>query len=83
MRQKLVAMNLSALALLAFSTGCGGNKSLTIVKPPADKLVCQAEPIVPDVATDATVAQFIVDLRGAGQDCRSNVQWLNEFFAKQ
>lgn len=83
MRQKLVVMNLSALAFAMSLTGCGGNKSLIIVKPPADKLVCQSEPSVPETATDATVAQFIVDLRGAGQDCRSNLQWLNDFFAKQ
>ena len=83
MQRKLVAINLSALVCVTSLTGCASNKSLTIVRPPVERLTCQAEPSVPDEATDATVAQFIVDLRGAGQDCRSNLQWVNEFFAKQ
>lgn len=63
-------------------SGCASNR-VEVIRPPVERLTCQAEPSVPDEATDATVAQFIVDLRGAGQDCRSNLQWVREFFERQ
>ncbi|MFS0771022.1 hypothetical protein [Sphingomonas sp. 1P08PE] len=47
--------------------------------PPADRLACAAEPAVPTELTDASVAGYIVDLRGAGEDCRSAVRWLRDW----
>ncbi|GGB15231.1 hypothetical protein GCM10011380_00820 [Sphingomonas metalli] len=55
---------------------------LRVVTPPADRLVCAAEPAVPATLTDAAVAAWIVDLRGAGQDCRSKLGWVRDWTAE-
>jgi len=54
-----------------------------VIKPPASLLTCAAETPVPEVIDDNTLAQFIIDLRGAGQDCRSKVTGIKEFFDRQ
>jgi hypothetical protein len=46
-------------------------------------MVCAKEPDAPEQSTDSTVAQFIIDLRGSGQDCRSRLQSVKEFFEPQ
>jgi hypothetical protein len=41
--------------------------------------MCKAEPDAPATATDASVSKFIVDLAGAGQDCRSALAWVRDW----
>jgi hypothetical protein len=65
-----------------FLNACGNNRP-QVIKPPIERLQCVEEPSVPVDVTDDTVAQFIIDLRGAGQDCRSQLLWVRDFFAKQ
>ena len=70
----------SVLALLPFLSACGSNRPrVEIVAPPAQYLTCKAEPAVPASLTDASVAGFIVDLRGAGEDCRGKLQAVREW----
>jgi hypothetical protein len=70
-------MLLPVLPLLASLPACVSNKPLAVVKtPPADKLICKTEPAPPTVATDGTVASYIVDLADAGQSCRSQLAWI-------
>jgi hypothetical protein len=50
-------------------------------------LHCAPEPDVPGdpvtgVVTDEQDAQYKRDLRGAGQDCRSKVDYLRDWFSK-
>lgn len=69
-----------ALALSLCLSGCGNNRPrVEIATPPAHYLTCKAEPAVPASLTDATVAAFIVDLRGAGADCRGKLKAVREW----
>ena len=73
---------LSVLPPLVFLSACGESKTrLVIATPPAERLRCADEPAVPATLSDASVAGYIVDLRGAGQDCRSAVAWLRDWHA--
>ena len=54
-----------------------------VVKPPVEWMECKPEPAVPEVVDDDSVAGFIIDLREAGQDCRSKVLGIKEFFDRQ
>jgi hypothetical protein len=75
-----LALAAGCLALLA---ACGSNRvEVQVVKPPASRLVCKAEPDVPTAETDATVAKFIADLVDAGRSCRSQLQFVREYFDK-
>ena len=57
-------------------------KRITVIKPPADKLQCAAEPAVPDEpVTDAKVAGYIVEQRAAWGDCSQKLHWLKDWFA--
>jgi hypothetical protein len=64
------------LLLLA---GCAGSappvtRIVTITPQiPAGLLTCAAAPPVPEASSQAAVAQFIVALWQAGQDCRAHV----------
>jgi hypothetical protein len=84
---------LAGLALSACATTKAPN--VVVPRPPADKLVCSDEPGRPagkgDLYTDAEgkqrravtdeeAAGYMVDLRAAGQSCRSDVDWLREWF---
>ncbi len=74
---------MSVLALSLFLSACGSNRSrVEIVVPPAQYLTCKAEPAVPASLTDATVAAFIVDLRGAGADCRGKLKAVRDWSAE-
>ena len=70
-----------ALALPACSIGCASNRQpVAVVRvPPPERLTCKAEPAVPAIATDATVAGYIVELAGAGQNCRSAMAWIKDW----
>lgn len=74
---------LLALPLSLISIACQEHPAKI---PPADKLVCDAEPGRPagqgpdGAVTDAEVAGYMGDLRSAGQSCRSDVDWLRDFF---
>lgn len=76
-------MLLTIAAALAISA-CG---STHIAKPSDVYLHCAAEPDVPGdpvtgVVTDEQDAQYKRDLRGAGQDCRSKLQYVSDWFSK-
>jgi hypothetical protein len=74
---------LIAAASLALAA-CGQTH---IAKPSDTYLHCAPEPDVPGdavtgVVTDEQDAQYKRDLRGSGQDCRSKVDYLHDWFAK-
>lgn len=78
--KRLLAITAVALAL----TACGHEH---IAKPSDTYLTCAAEPDVPGdpvtgIVTDEQDAQYKRDLRGAGQDCRSKVDYLHDWFSK-
>lgn len=72
---------MSALALVLCSSGCARNSRLVVATPPASRLTCAPEPLVPATLTDATTADYIVRLAAAGQDCRSSLAWLRDWTA--
>lgn len=78
---------LAACAILALSA-CASNPRLRYPVPPADKLVCAHEPGRPagqgpgGAVTDAENGTYLRDLRGAGQSCRDDVDWLRAWFAR-
>ena len=78
--RKIILIGAAALALAA----CGGTH---IAKPSDAYLTCAPEPDVPGdpvtgIVTDEQDAQYKRDLRGAGQDCRSKVAYLRDWFHK-
>lgn len=86
--RKLV-LALCAVSLLA---GCG---NLEIVKPPPEKMVCDPEPDAPGVivvdpttgiesrvVSDEENGEYLKGLRSAGGDCRSKLEWIDDFFSK-
>lgn len=78
--KKLVLIAGAALALAA----CGHTG---VAKPSDVYLRCAAEPELPGdpvtgVVTDEQDAAYKRDLRGAGQDCRSKVDYLRDWFSK-
>jgi hypothetical protein len=77
---KRLLIGAAALALAA----CGETH---IAKPSDVYLHCAAEPDVPGdpltgVVTDEQDAAYKSDLRGSGQDCRSKVDYLRDWFSK-
>ena len=76
-------MSLLGLILAMSLTGCGGNSRVEVVKPPIAWMTCMPEPSVPEVVDDDGVANFIIDLREAGADCRSKIVGIKEFFDRQ
>jgi predicted small secreted protein len=76
--RKIAVILAAALAVAACQT-------TGIARPDASKLRCADEPAVPGdalgVVTDEQGARYMKDLRGAGQDCRSAVEWLRDWFA--
>lgn len=74
---------MSVLALPLCLSACGDNRPRVEIKtPPAQYLTCKSEPAVPDSLTDATVAAFIVALRGAGEDCRGKLKAVRDWSAE-
>lgn len=75
--------SLLAIMLLALAA-CGHTG---IAKPSDIYLHCAAEPDVPGdpvsgIVTDAQDAQYKRDLRAAGQDCRSKLGYVRDWFSK-
>jgi hypothetical protein len=76
-------------------TAClGSGENLAVVRPPADRLVCDEEPGRPaGEGPEYTTAEgetrrrvteavrYKQDLRAAGQSCRDDVNWLRDWFA--
>jgi hypothetical protein len=75
----------AALALMGNAGSCSNTR---IASPSDTYLACLAEPDVPDGdpvtgdVSDEQNADYLTALRGAGQDCRSKVQYLHDWFAK-
>ena len=73
-----------ALALAVAVTGCTRTE---IVKPSDDKLECPNEPPAPPRngpngrVTDDDARAYMTKLRGAWQGCRSDVDWLRDWFS--
>ena len=80
------------LAACALVAGC---KTYDVPRPPDDKLVCDPEPgrpvgagpVYTDSAgverrevTDEENGTYLRSLRGSGQSCRDDVNWLREWF---
>lgn len=49
---------------------------------PPQFLSCKAQPATPAETTDKSVANFIIDLMEAGDDCRSKVKAVRDWSAK-
>lgn len=70
-------MRITLIALALAVAGCAHVRDA----PPEDRLVCANEPPVPDdPITDEKNAAYLRKLRAAGQDCRSAVGWLRNYF---
>ena len=79
---------LSALLLSIILTGCattsnpGGSIKTVLLYPPIpyEKLSCQLEPSVPDKGgSQETFAIWAENTRAAGEECRSNLDYLRAF----
>lgn len=75
--------SLLVLIPAGFLTACDHNSRVEVIKPPIEWMTCSAEPPVPEVIDDDGVANFIIDLRAAGADCRSKIVGIKEFFDRQ
>lgn len=78
--RKIALIVAASLALAA----CGQEH---IAKPSDAYLSCSAEPDIPGdpvtgVVTDGQDAQYKKDLRDAGQDCRSKLQYVHDWVHK-
>jgi hypothetical protein len=75
------------LVFLLLLTGCAARAPITkivTVTPsmPAALLSCAAAPEVPEAVNQAVVANYIVALWQAGQDCRAHVAAISQLFNK-
>jgi hypothetical protein len=75
------------LVSLLLLTGCTAQAPVTkivTVTPtlPAGLLTCAPAPEVPAPVNQAVVANYIVALWRAGQDCRAHVAAISQFFTK-
>lgn len=82
--KKVLLAAILPLALMGNGGSCG---RMHVAKPSDVYLHCAPEPDVPGdpvtgVVTDEQDAQYKRDLRGAGQDCRSKVDYLRDWFSK-
>jgi hypothetical protein len=51
-------------------------------KPPAARLTCKAEPLSPGAsATDRQAGDYVTALVEAGRDCRSQLNWVRDFYS--
>jgi hypothetical protein len=67
--------------------GCAAkpvSTSIVTITPqiPPDLLACAPAPAVPTATTQSQVADYIVNLWQAGQDCRAHVQAIKAVIAK-
>lgn len=74
------------VAVLALA-GCGGapppTRIVTVTPDvPVSLLDCAAAPEVPETSSQAVVAEYIVSLWEAGQDCRAHVGAIRAALAK-
>lgn len=82
-------MILSLLFCLTLLTACAGDDPPPIVVteikvervlPPQSLLACQPAPLVPSApVTQRDLAGYLVDLAGAGEDCRSRLARVKEW----
>ena len=66
---------------LLFCVSCAKDVVVQRVPVPDRLLSCAAEPAPPAEDTDKAVAGYIVDLIGAGADCRSKLQSVRQWNA--
>ena len=66
---------LPALLSTMLLTACVRPAAVLAPRPPVpnDLLTCVPQPVPPQPKTDADVANFILDLADAGQDCRDKL----------
>lgn len=68
----------SALAIAI--SGCG-EKHIEFAEPPPERLTCPDEPAIPaNPVTDEKNAAYLKSLRSAWAGCRSDVDWLRNWF---
>jgi hypothetical protein len=76
-------MMLSALLLAGCATKPVPARIVTVTPEiPPDLLTCSPAPAVPVATRQAQVADYIVNLWQAGQDCRAHVQAIKAAVAK-
>ena len=84
----MVNRALSVLLLSIILTGCastnnpGGSIKTVLLYPPIpyEKLACQLEPAVPDSGSSQEIfAIWAENTRTAGEDCRSNLDYLRAY----
>lgn len=75
----------AVLVLALLLAGCA---TVEFPRPPADKLICDAEPDRPvglgpgGAVTDEENGEYLRKLRGTGQSCRDDVDWLRVWFSR-
>lgn len=78
-RPLALILPLFALAL----QGCASGPPVVLVdrpRPPDLLLSCRASPPQPEMRTDADLAIHILDIEDAGDDCRSRLDRIREWF---
>lgn len=54
-------------------SACAGTQTAPRADIPPSLLTCPAEPTQPQAGSDAALARWIVDLAGAGDECRAQL----------
>lgn len=75
---------LGVLALSACSQTRVTEHQIVLIEPPAVMLECAESPAMPDVPyTQRDVANLVVDLYAAGEDCRNSLGAVRSYVTEQ
>lgn len=84
MKLKTRASALTALLSPLFLTACAPTETPAHLSVPAPLLTCAAEPEAPAAGTgDRELADWILDLRSAGSDCRTKLNEVGGILASE
>lgn len=77
----------AVLLLLPLLTGCATEPPIiqvqtVLLAPPPEMMMCRDEPPVPGDVTSVEIAEYVLDLVDAGQNCRDAIASISRWVAE-
>lgn len=63
-------------------TACASADRAVVAAPPAEMLTCAPSPEVPTADSQRAVAEYVVELWDAGEDCRQRLGAVRELYTE-
>ena len=73
---------LSLLSCATLLTACAGADRTVVAAPPDEMLTCAPSPEVPTADSQRAVAEYVVELWDAGEDCRQHLAAVRQLFTE-